>query len=201
MYCVCMCCTFHVYTFEHLGTVCTCLSLKWRCNWMSVISGWRRWLGSVSTAKDPLLLFTSMPSMDIYNNSMQACHGKNGPPKLFPPGTCGLPLDHLRIPQMKERGTWTYFTCKTWTSGISRRFLRFLETTQTRQFSSTQCNVVSFPAARNTYAVSAYIVQNLSQTHVSNAAWGSWCILMSKTRDKSPFLAERFWPCCPRVYV
>ena len=29
-------------------------------------------------------------------------------------------------------------------------FPRFLETTQARQFSSTQCTVVSFPAARNT---------------------------------------------------
>ena len=51
---------------------------------------------------------------------------------------------------MKERRPWTYFTCKTWTSGISRKFPRFLETTQARQFSSTQCTVVSFPAARNT---------------------------------------------------
>ena len=44
-----------------------------------------------------------------------------------------------------QRRPWTYFTCKTWTSGISRRFL---ETTQACQFSSMQYTVVSFPAAR-----------------------------------------------------
>ena len=46
---------------------------------------------------------------------------------------------------------WTYFTCETWASGISRRFPRFLETTQARQFSSTQYTVVSFPVERKSH--------------------------------------------------
>ena len=91
---------------------------------------------------------------------------KKDPPKLVPPGTnfsinkepsgtyftakYGLPLKNLDyLPQMKERRPSMYFTCKTWTSGISRRFPRFLETTQARQFSSMQCTVVSFPATCN----------------------------------------------------
>ena len=52
---------------------------------------------------------------------------------------------------MKERRPWTYFTCKTWTSDISRKFPRYLETTQARQFSSLHYTVVSFPAARKSH--------------------------------------------------
>ena len=42
----------------------------------------------------------------------------------------------------------TYLTCKTWTSGVCRRFL---ETTQACQVSNTQCTVVSFLAARKSH--------------------------------------------------
>ena len=83
---------------------------------------------------------------------------KMDPPKLVPPGTYfiakyGLPLKNLdHLPEMKQRRPSTYFTCKTWTSSILGGFqLRFLETTQARQFSSSQYTVVSFPAARKSH--------------------------------------------------
>ena len=43
----------------------------------------------------------------------------------------------------------TYFTCKIWPVAYLGGFLRFLEATQSCQFSSTQCTVASFPAACN----------------------------------------------------
>ena len=125
---------------------------------------------------------------------------KTDPPKLFPPRTNFSinkdPLELILLQNMdsvwkiwttshrlkKTRKPWTYFICKIWTSGVSRRFPRLLETAQARQFSSTQCTVVSFPATSNTRSLLAHIVPSLRRTHTSNnAVWGCWGIFMKSS--------------------
>ena len=72
---------------------------------------------------------------------MAVCHGKNGPPKLVPPGTYftekyGLPLKNLdHLPQMKNVDP--EHTCKFGPVAYLGGFPRYFETTQARKFSST----------------------------------------------------------------
>ena len=124
----------------------------------------------------PLLWTKLMWSAQVHEVNMVSvhiwtCRGKMDPPKLVLLWTnffykLGFPelclLQKIWTTSTGEKQTLNiFFVCKILTSGLSRGFPRFLETTQACQFSSAQCTLASFPVELYAAFISMYIGQFL----------------------------------------